>query len=479
MNLHRDSIDVVVLGEGLGGLIAATLLVQSHLHVLLIKEKDYRPVYVREGYRFVPFSNVQEKGIKAHLIQKISSMLSLPKFPDLPEDGGSCQIILPQARIDLFSHGPLFEREMRREFPKEVEDIRRVYTLMTKIKESLDKEKKEKEEEVFPLSPFPSLWKRVKGFSRKKELLNRKLSSLSKEFKDYLKLQILAKGNLIPDQIDLSLASYLLISKFGFRGIPSERMKEILFEKFIESGGEVLDLEGLEALEKGGQDRFRLSFKNGGRAIHSKFLLLNAPLHRISERFDFLQRRLSKWTKKIRPSFQILPLFLGIREKGIPVGMKDFLVSILDLDRSYEDGNVIFLSLSPRGEESQAPEGRRALLAEGLIAINQWDSISMDRFQKGVISHLKYLVPFFEEFVEFVDFQWTLEQANKISYPHLIYETDSNFRWREGIVPLRVSKSLFFTGKENFPYLGVEGEILGGIWVGREILRKAKGDISS
>lgn len=478
MNLRRDSIDIVVLGEGLGGLIAATLLVQSHLHVLLIKEKDYQPIYVREGYCFVPFSNFQERGIKPHLVQKISSMLSLPKFPDLPNEEDSFQIILPQARIDLFPHGPLFEREMRREFPKEVEEIKRVYTLMIKTKESLKRKKNKKEEELFPLSPLPSLWGRLKEFQWKKSLLNRTLSSFSKEFKEYLKLQILAKGNLISDQIDLSLASYLLISGAGFKGIPSERLKEILFKKFIESGGEILDLEELEALEKRGRDRFHLLFKKEGRAVHSKFLLLNAPLHRISERFVFLQRRLSNWTKRIRPSFQIFPLFLGIRERGIPVGMKDLLISILDLNRSYEDGNFLSLSLSPRGEESQAPEGRRALLAEGLIPPNNWDSISQERFQKGAVSHLKHLIPFLEDFVEFIDVQWTFEQANKISYPHFVYETDSNFRWREGIVPLRVSKGLFFIGKENFPYLGVEGEILGGIWIGREILRKAKKDIS-
>lgn len=478
MNLHQDSIDVVVLGEGLGGLIAASLLVQSHLRVLLLKEKEYQPVYVREGYRFVPFSNFQERGIQPHLIQKISRVLSQPKFPDLPTHGGSFQIILPEARIDLFPHGPLFDREIRREFPKEEKEIKRVYALMMKTKERLDKEKNERKEEFFPLAPSSSLWRRLKVFQWKRELLNSKLSSFSKEFKEYLKLQILAKGNLLSDQIDLSLASYLLISDVGFKGIPLEKLREILFEKFMESGGKVLDLEGVEALERRGQDRYYLLFKKGGEALHSKFLLLNTPLHRISERFGFLQRRLSKWIKRIRPSFRILPLFLGIRERGIPVGMQELLISIFDLNRSYEDGNFLFLSLSPKGEESQAPEGRRALLAEGLIALNKWDSISLDRFQKGVLSHLKYLIPFFEDFVEFIDFQWAFEQADKISYPHLIYETDSNFRWREGLIPLRVSKDLFFIGKENFPYLGVEGEILGGIWIGREILRKAQKDIS-
>lgn len=479
MNLHQDSFDLVVLGEGLGGLIAATLLVQSNLRVLILKEEDYCPIYVREGYRFVPFSNFQERGIPSPLIQRISKMLSLQKFPDFPLHGGSFQVILPQARIDLFPQGPLFEREIKREFPKERDRIKRFYASMEREKERLDRRKIAEGEKLFPLLSSSSFWRRLWVLNlKRKERINQRLSSFSKEFSEYLKLQILAKGNLLPYKVDLSLASYLLIPEAGFKGVSLERVKEILFKKFIESGGEVFELGGLEGMEKKGQGRFHLLFKKGGRAIHSKYLLLNAPLHRIVERFDFLQRRLSKWIKRIKPTFLILPLFLGIREKGIPVGMKDLLISIFDLNRTYEDGNLLFLSLSPKGEESQAPEGRRALLVEGLMSPNKWDSHSLNHFQQGVIFHLKHLIPFFEDFVEFIDFQWTFEQANKISYPLFIYETDSNFHWREGIIPLRVSKDLLFVGKENFPYLGVEGEILGGIRVGREILKKEKKEIS-
>jgi len=33
----------------------------------------------------------------------------------------------------------------------------------------------------------------------------------------------------------------------------------------------------------------------------------------------------------------------------VPVGMQDLLVSILDLEKPYEEGNVLFLSLVPKG----------------------------------------------------------------------------------------------------------------------------------
>jgi len=40
------------------------------------------------------------------------------------------------------------------------------------------------------------------------------------------------------------------------------------------------------------------------------------------------------------------------------------------------------------------------------------------------------------------------------------------------LIPIRISKNLYFIGKENFPYLGLEGEVWGGLRVGEEILKR-------
>jgi len=71
-----------------------------------------------------------------------------------------------------------------------------------------------------------------------------------------------------------------------------------------------------------------------------------------------------------------------------------------------------------------------------------------------------------------MDWEWTLEQVPRWSYPHYLYEAMVDFNWRNGLVPVQISKNLFFTGKENFPYLGLEGEVLSGLRVGEKILKK-------
>jgi hypothetical protein len=40
------------------------------------------------------------------------------------------------------------------------------------------------------------------------------------------------------------------------------------------------------------------------------------------------------------------------------------------------------------------------------------------------------------------------------------------------VVPMRMSKNIYFVGKENFPHLGLEGEIFSGLMVGQRILKK-------
>jgi hypothetical protein len=106
--------------------------------------------------------------------------------------------------------------------------------------------------------------------------------------------------------------------------------------------------------------------------------------------------------------------------------------------------------------------------------VEQRDPGSLDEHLKGVIRHLDHLFPFLEDYLEFTDWSWAKEQFLCWSFPHFLYETNHEFNWGEGAVPARLSKNLYFVGKENFPYLGLEGEVISARVVEKELFEKFK-----
>ena len=77
--------DVILLGSGLGSLVAGILLSRGKLSVLLLKERGDDPSLTREGYRFVPFSNFSEKIIRAPSLKTALSGIG-PSTSPQPEN---------------------------------------------------------------------------------------------------------------------------------------------------------------------------------------------------------------------------------------------------------------------------------------------------------------------------------------------------------------------------------------------------------
>ncbi len=488
MKRQSEEFEVMILGSGLGGVIAGTWLSKENHHILIVKENGYLPSYMKEGYRFVPFSNFSEKRIKLSLLKKVSQALNISILNNDQEGIGETelklkklrqkvtfQVILPKARIDLFSQRPMLQRELKREFKEEAAQIENFYKETDRLQGLLEKlETEEDPNSLFPIR-FRSLIKRWVSFeSLPKGRMDERLSSFSKEFREFIQLQLISWGNFYSEQYPIPIVHHLLFNNEKdewVTDIELEELKKNIFKKFLETGGMIEEVEGVDKVDIEWGKGFTLSLKGEQRIFRSKYLIYNSPHHLLNP-FGKRGKLISKWGKKIRTRFVLIPSFLGIPEKVVPVGMRDLLVSILDLGRPYEGGNVLFLALSPKGDESQAPEGRRALAVQSLMSLEKWDQDSFIEHQKEVMKHLNHLFPFLEKYVVFTDWRWVNHQFLCWSYPHFLYETNSAFQWREGIVPTRLSKDLYFIGKENFPYLGLEGEALSGLMVGKEISKK-------
>jgi len=489
MKWQGDEYEVIVLGSGLAGLVAGTFLSQKNHKVLLLKENKYQPSHSRDGYHFLPFSSFSEKRLKFSLLREFSRSLDLSlftdnregkgkteKIPGKPEEDVPFQVILPKARIDLFSKVSRFEKEWKREFPKEVDRIVKFYNEINQVQHLLEKMMTEGGSGwVLPLRPRPLIGRWFSYDPLPKDRMSKMLSPFSKEFREFTQLQLISRTGLYSDQFPIPAAAQVLFNNDFDEGgskVDVEKLREKIFRTFFQSGGKMEEIEGVEKAEKKWRKGFVLSLEGEQRVFRSKFLILNSPLHRFPSLLGKRRKRLSKWGEKIQPRYALVPVFLGVREKVVPVGMKDLLVSIFDLGKPYERGNVLFIALSARGDETEAPEGKRALTVESLMDFGEWDENSLAEHQKEVMRHLNHLFPFLEKNTEFTDWTWVTEQFRRWSYPHFLYQTIPDFGWGEGVVPTRISKDFYFTGRESFPYLGLEGEVFSGLMAGQQILKK-------
>lgn len=488
MKRSENGQEIIVLGSGLGGVIAGTLLAKNNHPVLLLKENGYQPSYTTKGYRFTPFSSISEKRLKPSLLKKISQTLNLPSFigskekekqtkiiPGKLGKEDAFQVVLPRARIDISPHRSLSQKEWKREFPDEAAQVEGFYNELDQSQHLLQKLKSKKKassffpvrqrsfiKHIFPFDIFP------------KDKMDPRLAPFSREFKEFIKLQLTSWGNLYSNQFSTSLAAYILFDEINALtpNFDLEKLEEEVFNQFLRYGGKMEEIDRVKKIEIKWQKGQTLSLDRDRTVFRSKFLIFNSPLHRISSLLGQKGKGLLKWGERIKPLYVLVPLFLGIREKVVPVGMKDLLISILDIEKPYQDGNVLFLSLSPRGDETQAPEGSRALTVESLMGLEKWEQTLLVDYQHRILKHLYHLIPFLESHIDFVDFQWASEHVPKWSYSHFLYEAVSDFDWREGVVPMNLLKNVYFVGKENFPHLGLEGEIFAGLMVAQQILKK-------
>ena len=465
--------DAILVGSGLASLMAGLRLSRGKYSVLLLKEKGYEPLFLKDGYSFMPFSSFSERLLRLSTLRGLFEWLGSPlhfEFQKGKELGPprlnarrevTFQVILPTARIDLFCDRSQREKEWKREFPREILQIHHFYNELRRNRN--------------PSAPFhrpPRLLQRL--FSSEP---NVDLSPFSEEFRSTIELQLRAWTHFYSKGIPTSLASHLLDFDEEGDGVPNSDVNELeksLWQEYHRAGGQVEEILGVKEITREWRKGFALHVEGNRRIIRSRILLINCPLHRLPHYQGKGKRQLDHWRHLIEPRYVLYPFFLGLREKGIPVGMRDLLVSVSDPGKVYEGGNLITLSVSAEGDRSKAPRGNRALTVESLLRWDRvkkgWDPHWMDEQRETVLNHLRQLFPFLDDHIEFLESDRGRELVSHWSYPHFVYETGARVRWREGLIPTRISRNLYVAGKENLPFLGLEGEILSGGKAGREVL---------
>ena len=476
--------DVVIVGTNAGGTLAGALLVKRGFSVLFLEEKA-QAGNTRGKYRFRQFSNLSEIFLRSAVVEGVHNLLGLPLAGGEFARRGDikCQILLPGHRVDMISPGNDPLEEMKRAFPRELGLIESFYSRL-RGEDWIGRT-------VMSIGNEQPLSDRVgKGLARAyHSLSDRPLSAFvgtlggDKAFARFIDVQIKSMSYLYVDDFPLSLATHLIATLFRDDVLTDATSRRGFLEglrgEAVRWGGRTSLLESFDSIRiEQSPGEFRIYTNGEDTAILSRFCIGNLPLTRLKNLMTtaFSGR---KWVERGRglwPKYFIFSLNLGLDAREIPVGLGDCFVSLRDMDAPYENGNLLMGFMRPEGVG--APPRKRAVTVNAFIPVGQGkrDRAEIRGVIENMLVHLLEVAPFLDRSIRLIDGRPSLERyGGQWTNSDIVYGGNPSFRVGAQILPISTPlEGLFLPGRENFPYLGFEGEILSGIKASRAILKRIR-----
>lgn len=474
--------DVVIIGANVGGIVAGALLVKRGFSVLFLEEK-VQADDTRGKYRFRQFSNLSEIFLSKAVVEGVYGLL------DLPLAGGEfagrgdikCQVLLPGHRVDILSPGTDPLEEMKREFPRDSGLIEAFYsrlrgqdwigrTVMAIGNEQpfLDRVEKGLNHAYHALSDKP---------------LSAFMGSLmgDKAFARFIDVQIKSMSYLYVDDSPLSLASHLMAILFRDDVLMDVTGRQGFLERLrgeaMRGGGRTSLLESFDSIRiEQSPGEFKIYTNGEDTALLSKFCIGNLRLAQLKDLMTtaFSGRKWVERGKRLWPKYFIFSLNLGLDAREIPVGLGDCFVSLRDVEAPYENGNLLISFMGPEGVG--APPRKRAVTVNAFIPVGQGklDRTGIKGVIENILVHLLELAPFLDRSIRLIDGRPSLERyARQWANSDIVYEGRGPFRVGSEVLPISTPfDGLFLACRENFPYLGFEGEVLSGVKAARAILNR-------
>lgn len=448
--------DVIILGAGFSGLLAAALLAKRGRHVLVLEEEatpgglSHREAretfsYIKGPALFLGFERdglydrlFVELGLSLSMLKKEGTLFlrSIPPF----------QTVLPQHRINFYVDPNELLGELSREFPDHIQGFRALSLEIGRWDEIL--------------RPAYHLVKRrsLRGFGewvdhfrervrlkaavriprRKKALAFLEPFGLDSEFCRGLELALLLfMGRTLKEATGLDLLLLLgllrreVVAISG--GIP--RLAELLVKVIQDHQGEVIFSQPLEALIIEGRRLTAIRTKEGEVSVAGS-VIANIPFLRLPQAGS--ERR-------------FLSLYFAIAADALPSAMSEHLLMTRSLPEPPFADNFLFLILSglkdseaaPRGQpltrcsdQKQTPglswavpspqdlpvagqrvKGQRALqVITSLSESREPTPAELERLRDSILAQLIDLMPFSRPSLTFLGYDlWTAGEDNRLS----------------------------------------------------------------
>ncbi|HUH65260.1 MAG TPA: hypothetical protein VLZ07_02410 [Syntrophales bacterium] len=483
--------DVIVIGNDLSSIVAATLISHSGKKTALLSEGDCKHVYSDYGYTFnidpLPLTGFGPSQVCSSLLDEVGILF--PEGPGLEQLNPGLQIVLTDHRIDCPSSLKELLVDMKREFPAEARDIAKLYTSILKIGEIV-------EEQINPrrnitrssLANGLSFVNRLSAIIKERFFLSRKFKSITANpsIARVLEAQKAVLSNSAgPNNGTISVGAAYALSlplKGMFHHVcGNEKLIELLRTSFSASGGQLIDNCSIMRLAVSSKVvDVDFSTPDALSSIQGRYLITTTKWEKLrllladNRKFKRVERRF----RSVKTAYYPFTLHMGVLEKGLPEKIATYVAVVIDKNRPVMDDNLVLLEVSAKNCEARAPAGRRALSATVFLRESPLTLTNdeLKEISQIIFCALERFLPFIRENLDFLNIGISIELSRKsqelvnkkytmLSRPLLGIGGLSNR------TPLR---NVLLTGGMLEAELGFQGEIMTGINAANSVIAKEK-----
>ncbi len=373
---------VVVIGAGIGGLTAASLLVKAGFDVTVLEAHVYpggsAGTFYHKGYRFDAGATLAGGFAPGGPHARLAETLGL-SWPIKPVDP-AWRVHLPDKTITQWADPAQWQAERQEKLP----GSERFWQKQEKLAEiAWDVSSR-----PFPWPPqsLPD-WMTLAKAIRPSILpsfpyLTRSIGSLfpkgSADFRAFLDAQLLISAQTTADKANALYGSAALdLPRRGVNHVMGGigNLAQTLADWIVENGGTVLyRQEVTEIVMRNGR---AAAIKTNKRlTFEADYLLANlTPWALVKLLGDAVPSRWQQPIKTMPPTWGAFTLYLGLDKAFLPTGLPDHHQVVVNPEKPLGEANSVFISLSDPEDGQRAPEGMRAATLSTHTAVTPWQQM--------------------------------------------------------------------------------------------------------
>jgi hypothetical protein len=459
-----------VIGSDLAGLIAATLCASRGLRVLLAEEGQPRHRYSLDGQE-LPCEPLLLTGLDRPACTRVIEELHFQHLlkRKIESLDPACQLLTPKIRLDCDPDLDRFAGELDREFGASAHWITQCMAIS----------------DLFDEAFRGTLSMPASGFFERRELskiagrANGKAAKWMESCPDETsQLCVMAtaatsRGNAESPLVLARCMSQLLGGVQRLEG-DYESLREILLSKFTSHGGEHRQIWPDRLLTSWGKVVGLRTID--GEEIGSDVTLYALPIADLLPLFgDKVPKKAQELARQTRKAAYRYTLNVLLHSEGIPEGMGNAAISMLDPDASPTSGNLLTLSLHP------AQAGHSLLTASAVAPSDDDGEPDLRGLRDAVLAHLSEMMPFVGQHIEQVHSPHEPDGPGQKSNldaplkPLPIWETPVDDVLEQQSLPYSPGiKQLVLSNSQILPDLGLEGQFVVG-WSAAKAANSALG----